>query len=87
MNTFKRRLLPKALACITALYAFRNQIVQIADDCPELSIAKAKLDWWREELKRLVIGQPQHPICRTLAVHISRFGLPQEYFQGIIDGK
>ncbi|MDE2347149.1 MAG: squalene/phytoene synthase family protein [Gammaproteobacteria bacterium] len=30
-------------------------------------VAAAKIEWWREEMRRLALARPVHPICRYLA--------------------
>ncbi|HEY9050381.1 MAG TPA: squalene/phytoene synthase family protein, partial [Gammaproteobacteria bacterium] len=38
---------------ITALYAFCREVDDVVDECKEESVARVKLNWWREELTRL----------------------------------
>jgi len=76
----------KRREAITALYAFCREVDDIVDSVGEAHIKQIKLDWWRQELGNLYLGQPQHPITRALQAHIHEFSLAQEHFQEIIDG-
>ena len=71
---------------ITALYAFCREVDDVADECHEPDVARAKLAWWRQEIDNLYAGTPQHPVTRALAPAVAAFDLEQEYFHEIIDG-
>lgn len=71
---------------ITALYAFCREVDDVVDECQDPEIAQRKLDWWRTEIAQTFNGKANHPVCRALIKVISRFNLPQEHFQEIIDG-
>jgi len=71
---------------MTALYAFCREVDDIVDDSKERSIARVKLNWWREEIGRLYAGNPQHPITQTLAMTTTLSTLPQSLFLELIDG-
>lgn len=71
---------------ITALYAFCREVDDIADECTELTIAQAKLNWWRGEIKKLYQNMPQHPVTKALLPHIHLFNLKANHFNDIIDG-
>jgi len=71
---------------ITALYAFCREVDDIVDDCLDETIARSKLQWWREEISRLFVGEPQHPVALALQPLLENFNLAEEYFQEIIDG-
>ncbi|HEB98167.1 MAG TPA: squalene synthase HpnD [Thiotrichales bacterium] len=81
-----RFLPPDKRRAITALYAFCRAVDDVVDECTEPAVARAKLDWWREEIERCFEGRPQHPITRALRPQLDRYNLPQEYFLEIIDG-
>jgi phytoene synthase len=81
-----RFLEPDRRRAITALYAFCREVDDVVDDTREPSVARAKLDWWREEIARLFQGEPNHPITRALAPQLAAFDLSREYFEEIIDG-
>ena len=71
---------------ITAFYAFCREVDDVADECRDPSVARAKLDWWREEVTRLYAGQPGHPVTRALLDAIGPYRLPEDAFGQIIDG-
>lgn len=77
---------PKQKQAMIALYAFCREVDDIVDECTEESIARTKLQWWREEISRLHSGEPRHPISKALAKSLDTFDLAEEYFQEIIDG-
>ena len=71
---------------ITALYAFCREVDDVVDECNDVNVAYAKLQWWRDEVARLFAGAPQHPVTQALQSVIAAYNLPQEQFQEIIDG-
>jgi len=71
---------------ITALYAFCREVDDVADECSDANIARAKLAWWRAEIDNLYAGKPQHPVTQALQPAVSAYGLSEEHFQEIIDG-
>lgn len=77
---------PEQRQAITALYAFCREVDDAVDDCREAHVARAKLQWWREETARLFAGTPQHPVTGALSAAVDRYNLPEEYFLEILDG-
>ncbi len=71
---------------ITALYAFCREVDDAVDDCHDVSIARAKLVWWRSEVAALYADKASHPVSRALAAALLHFNLPQEHLLEIIDG-
>lgn len=71
---------------IIALYAFCREVDDIVDECSDADVARARLDWWREEIMHLYAGAPQHPVGQALQPHVERCELPREYFEEILDG-
>ncbi|MBL1433446.1 MAG: squalene synthase HpnD [Gammaproteobacteria bacterium] len=71
---------------MVALYAFCREVDDIVDECTEESIARTKLQWWREEISRLFTKEPRHPVSKALLSSLGNFDLAEEYFQEIIDG-
>ncbi len=77
---------PMQKQAMTALYAFCREVDDIVDECTEESIARTKLQWWREEISQLFNKQPRHPVSKALLNTLQHFDLAEEYFQEIIDG-
>jgi 15-cis-phytoene synthase len=51
---------------LSALYALDAELTS-SSRIAEHAVAHARLDWWQEELERLAIGRPLHPLTRALA--------------------
>ncbi|HEY8355331.1 MAG TPA: presqualene diphosphate synthase HpnD [Methylophilaceae bacterium] len=71
---------------ITALYAFCREVDDIADECTDAEVARAKLNWWRSEIDNMYRGQPQHPVTRALQPAVTAYDLSAEHLHEIIDG-
>ena len=79
--------LPKAKReAITALYAFCREVDDVADECNDINIARTKLVWWRNEIRQLYAGNPQHPVTQALLPAIQTYKMDEEHFLEIIDG-
>lgn len=76
----------KQRRAITALYAFCREVDDVVDECLDATVARTKLQWWRDEIGRLFEGVPQHPVTKALAESGKDFNLPAEHFLEIIDG-
>jgi len=77
---------PPRRQAITALYAFCREVDDVVDECPDASLSRIQLDWWRSEVKALFDGRPSHPVTQALAASLKNFSLPQEQLLEIIDG-
>ena len=77
---------PERRQAITALYAFCREVDDVVDECHDLQVAQTKLDWWRNEVRQVYGGQPQHPVGQALQDIVQRFPLPMEQLLEIIDG-
>ncbi len=51
---------------IRALDAYAQTLSHTAERYHEPSMAEIKLQWWREEIERVFVGQAQHPIAQAL---------------------
>lgn len=71
---------------LIAVQAFCLETTAIPQQCHDLGVAKAKLDWWRNEVGRLFAGTPTHPISRALQTPIAAYNLAEEYFSEVLDG-
>jgi len=77
---------PERRLAITALYAFCREVDDVVDEVSDPSVARAKLAWWRTQVRAMYEGKPEHPVTRALAPHLQTFELPQASLQAIIDG-
>lgn len=71
---------------IAALQSFRQEIVDVVDECREAGVARTKLAWWQEELNRLFADQPEHPVSHALAVHLDQLSPHRDYLRDMING-
>jgi len=58
------------------LLAWRQQVRAILDEVADPSVARLKLQWWREELQRTYEGQPRHPLSIGLYRVLAKHALP-----------
>ncbi len=73
-------------SALLALWALELEVREVIDECREPALARAKLEWWREELGRLGAGAPQHPATRALAPHLARHHLSVDALRELVDG-
>ena len=75
---------------ITALYAFCREVDDVVDECTDVSVARAKLAWWRQETAAIFDieggNKPSHPVAKALAGVSHSFNLTAERLNQIIDG-
>ena len=74
---------------ITALYAFCREVDDVVDECAEVSVARAKLAWWRQEVAVIFHADrnpPSHPVAKALASVSLTFNITAERLNQIIDG-
>ena len=79
-------LLPDTRRAITAFYALCRELDDVVDECHELQVAEAKLDWWRDEIGRLAAGEPEHPATRALIDTPQGRAIPSNLLLEIVDG-
>jgi phytoene synthase len=77
---------PERRQAITALYAFCREVDDVVDECHDMQIAQAKLDWWRQQVAQVYDGAPEHPVGQALKDVNKQFPLPREQLFEIIDG-
>jgi phytoene synthase len=77
---------PQQRRAITALYAFCREVDDVVDEVSDPGVARAKLQWWREEVARMFGGTPQHPVGQALALAAARYALPREGLDQILEG-
>ena len=77
---------PDRRRAITALYAFCREVDDVVDEIADPQLARTKLDWWRDETRRLYAGVPEHPVTRALAPHLAAFSVDRVLLEEIIEG-
>jgi len=77
---------PERRRAITALYAFCREVDDTVDECTDVSIARAKLAWWRSEIGTMINGTPTHPVTQALQPHLTVYSLEITHLLAIIDG-
>lgn len=58
---------PDTRATLVALWALERELADIVPECSEAALARVKFDWWRNELRSITDGTPQHPVTQALA--------------------
>lgn len=67
------RFSPPALRdAIAVLFAWRAQVRAILDQVSDPGVAQIKLDWWRDETRRMHAGAPRHPLGVALCQATTR---------------
>lgn len=71
---------------ITALYAFCREIDDITDDIKDPAIVNIKLEWWRNDVRKIFNDTPEHLVNRELQNTIKNFKLDEALLLDIITG-
>ncbi len=69
-----------------AVYAFCRQVDDIADETTSISIKKAQLEEWRQEIERVFDERAETDTGRVLQQIIDPFNLDKRDFDAIING-
>jgi phytoene synthase len=51
---------------LAALAGWRHTVRAILDEVSDPGVARLKLDWWRDEIRRTLDGAPRHPLSHVL---------------------
>jgi phytoene synthase len=74
---------------LATLAGFRHEVRAILDEVSDPGVARLKLDWWRDEIRRTLEGAPRHPLshvlCATLKPAAFGDGLPAGPFLAMAD--
>ena len=77
---------PNRRAAITAFYAFCREVDDVVDEVSDPSVAAAKLNWWRQEVRQAFAGQASHPVMQAWVPCAREFGVEENLLHAIIDG-
>ena len=77
---------PNRRAAITAFYAFCREVDDVVDEVSDPSVAAAKLNWWRQEVRQSFAGQASHPVMQAWVPCAREFGVEEKLLHAIIDG-
>ena len=72
-------------ADLAAVTAWRDQVRGVLTGVSDPGVARAKLQWWRDELLRTQAGEPRHPLSQALAPVMARHRLPAQGFLDMAD--
>lgn len=73
-------------SAVLAVHALVRHLRDVAVDCQEREVAMRTLEWWGAELDRLQVGEPQHPITRTLAPHHVAHSAGPQWYRAMLEG-
>tara|TARA_B100000676_G_C18052133_1_gene831912 strand:- start:749 stop:1627 length:879 start_codon:yes stop_codon:yes gene_type:complete len=80
-------LLPKhKREAMLALYAFCRETDDVADEIDDNDLSKKLILAWRNEVKLLFKGSPNHPVTIALIEPVKNFNLTEDLFHEILDG-
>ncbi len=71
---------------MSAIYALCHEVDTTIDHPPHNVDPHDLLAQWRQEIDAMYHGTPRHPTTMSLAEHINRLAIPQEYFQALMNG-
>ena len=81
------RVLPKdQRRAMCALYAFMRIADDLSDEPGAVEDKRRGLAAWREALRQALAGTVTHPIHPALQDALTRFAVPAEYLEAVIDG-
>ena len=81
-----RKLKPNVREAVTAVMAFYKEIEDITLNYKDLTVAQAKLHWWRNEVIKIQDGKPDHPIALKLQHCLRLLHISPLRFMDMIDG-
>jgi len=84
---FSFRFLPPAKRdAMCALYAFLRRTDDLVDAEQSVEVRRAALNQWRQSLHRVQQQQFDDPILPALADTMTRYQIPAEYLETVVDG-
>lgn len=71
---------------LLALHTVHAEITEVPDEVSDAAVGEFKLNWWREEIARLVAGEPRHPATQALAPAVTAFDLDTQDLGEMVEG-
>ncbi|MDA0738199.1 MAG: presqualene diphosphate synthase HpnD [Nitrospirae bacterium] len=68
------------------VYTFCHEVDDTVDEPPPGTDPQEQLSKWRQEIKAVYQGTPQYPVTISLAEHVQRLSIPEEYLQELVTG-
>lgn len=81
-----RKLSPVVRETVIAIMSFYKEIEDITLNYTDLTVAQAKLNWWRNEVIKIQDGKPDHPVALVLQRCLPLFSISPLRLIDIIDG-
>ncbi|HYW04672.1 MAG TPA: squalene/phytoene synthase family protein [Gammaproteobacteria bacterium] len=69
-----------------ALFALNRELHRSVSEPSDAGVARARLQWWADEIRNCVAGQASHPVTRGLSPALERFGLAPESLLELASG-
>ena len=69
-----------------AVYSFCHEVDDTVDHSLPGSDPHKQLAMWRQEVAAIYTGIPSNPVTISLAEHVRRLGIPENYLQELING-
>jgi squalene synthase HpnC len=68
-----------------SIYAFCRWSDDLGDEPGDPALSLRLLDWWRGELRAMYQGRTSHPVMIALAQTVSRYAIPIDPFEALIN--
>ena len=68
------------------VYTFCHEVDDAVDHPPQGTNPEDQIALWREEVNALYQGTPHFPVTISLAEHVHKLGIPEEYLQELLSG-
>lgn len=84
---YRTRFLPTAKRhALIALHAYFREVADVVDECQEPAVARIKLEWWREEIRKAVSATPSHPVAKALQALLAEYPVSPDTLLEFVDG-
>jgi 15-cis-phytoene synthase len=81
------RILPgEQRQAMCALYAFMRVTDDLSDSAEQVSVKRDQLTQWRHGLRQALTGNFAHPVHPALHDTVTRYRIPVQYLEDVIDG-